>query len=173
MFFRSCLYLKFRYFVQHNFFPSNFDFSIALGYYFSWFLSLLAAPYILLWRQVPHSPSPNAESSSHLKPKPHSGHSNLVKASMGSQSTATESVPRTLWPCPPRAVQIRVLAAHNQQRTIWTMFQCLIKFQEHLFHQVINSHWILRGFCLAIRKNEMLFAATWVDLDIIILSKVS
>lgn len=25
------------------------------------------------------------------------------------------------------------------------MFQCLIEFQEHLFHQVINSHRILRG----------------------------
>ena len=70
---------------------------------------------------------------------------------LGSQSTATESMPRTFRPCPPRAVQMRVLAAHNQRRTIWTVFQCLIKFQEHLFHQVINSHWILRGFCLAHR----------------------
>ena len=52
------------------------------------------------------------------------------------------------------------------------MYPCVHNSPIHN-NQDMDKHIYSMDYYLAIRKNEMLFAATWVDLDIIILSKVS
>ena len=68
--------------------------------------------------------------------------------------------------------QPKCLSTHEWIKMIWCVYRCMVMY--NITHTHTHTHTHTNGILLGHKKNDILpFAVTWMDLEGIVLSKIS